>query len=115
MENIYFTLVRPKLEYASIIWDDCTEADKLKLENVQLSFARVVTGAKRGTSHELLHDETSWPTLSSTQNNVKMKFMHGVVHGKAPDYLCNLISLTDNNDFRNKENVTQFRTRTENI
>ena len=27
-----------------------------------------------------------------------LKFMHGVVHGKAPDYLCNLISLTDDND-----------------
>ena len=48
-----------------------------------------------------------------------MKFMHGVVHGKAPDYLCNLISLTDDNDvaydFRNKENVTQFSFRTENF
>ena len=46
-----------------------------------------------------------------------MKFMYGVVHGKAPDSLRNLISLTDDNDvaydFRNKENVTQFRTRTE--
>ena len=40
LENIYFTFVRPRLEYASIIWDDCTEADKLKLENVQLGFAR---------------------------------------------------------------------------
>ena len=117
LENIYFTFVRPKLEYASIIWDDCTEGNKLKLENVQLGFARVVTGAKRGTSHELLYNETSWPTLSSRRNNVKMKFMHGVVHGKAPDYLCNLISLTDDNDvaydFRNKENVTQFSFRTE--
>ena len=117
LENIYFTSVRPKLEYASIIWDDCIEGDILKLENVQLGFARIVTGAKRGTSHELLYDETSWPTLSSRRNNVKMKFMHGVVHGKAPDYLCNLISLTDDNDvacdFRTKENVKQFRTRTE--
>ena len=86
LENIYFTFVHPKLEYASIIWDDCTEGNKLKLENVQLSFARVVTGAKRGTSHELLYNETSWPTLSSRRNDVKMKFMHGVVHGKAPDY-----------------------------
>ena len=117
LENIYFTFVRPKLEYASIIWDDCTEGNKLKLENVQLGFARVVTGAKRGTSHELLYNETSWPTLSSRRNNVKIKFMHGVVHGKAPDYLCNLISLTDDNDvaydFRNMENVTQFSFRTE--
>ena len=119
MENIYFTFVRPKLEYASIIWDDCIEGDKLKLENVQFGFARIVTGAKRGTSHELLYDETSWLTPSSRRNNVKMKFMHGVSYGKASDYLCNLISLTDDNDvaydFRNKENVKQFRIRTEKV
>ena len=42
LENIYFTFVRPKLEYASIIWDDCTEGNKLNLENVQLGSARVV-------------------------------------------------------------------------
>ena len=59
LENIYFTFAHPMLEYANIIWDDCTEDDKLTLENVQLIFARVVTGAKGGTSHELLYDETS--------------------------------------------------------
>ena len=50
LENIYFTFVRPKLEYASIIWDDCIEGDKLKLENVQLGFARIVTGPRRHKS-----------------------------------------------------------------
>ena len=64
----------------------------MKLENVQLGFARIVTGAKRGTSHGLLYDETSWLTLSNRRHNVKMKLMHGIVHGKAPVYLCNLIS-----------------------
>ena len=46
LENIYFTFVRPKLEYASIIWDDCTEGNKLKLENVQLGFAELLLGLR---------------------------------------------------------------------
>ena len=48
------------------------------------------------------------PTRSSRRNNVKMKFMHGVVHGKAPDYLCHLISLTDDNDVAFSLNINCF-------
>ena len=57
LEHIYFTFIRPKLEYASIQWDDCTYADKSRLENMQVMFARIVSGAKRGTSHNLLYNE----------------------------------------------------------
>ena len=32
LETIYFSFVRPKLEYASIIWDNCSEFDKERLE-----------------------------------------------------------------------------------
>ena len=46
MENTYFTFVRPKLEYASIIWDDCTEADKLKLENFNSFLPELVLGPR---------------------------------------------------------------------
>ena len=57
--NIYFTFVRPKIEYGCVIWDDCTEQDKTRLMIHQLKFTRLMTGAKRGTSHELFHYETS--------------------------------------------------------
>ena len=83
LENTYFTFVRPKLEYANIIWDDCTEANKLKLENFNSFLPELVLGP-REAQVMLLYNETSWPTLSSRRNNVKMKFMHGVVYGKAP-------------------------------
>ena len=36
---------------------ESTEADKLKLENVQLGFARVVTGAKKRHGRLFLVDE----------------------------------------------------------
>ena len=59
--------------------DDNLQTDTMKLENIRLGFARVVTGAKRGLNHRLLYDETSWQILSNRRNNVNVKFMHGVV------------------------------------
>jgi len=115
LEHIYFTFIRPKLEYACVIWDDCIEADKLRLENLQLMFARIVTGAKRGTSHNLLYKETNWQTLSERRNSSKLKFIHAVINGLAPDYLNDLI-LTNTEvpyNLRNNSTIKQFTCRTE--
>ena len=46
----------------------------------------------------LLHDETSLNgrLFVIDKNNVKVKlFMHAVVHGNAPDYMCKLITMTE--------------------
>jgi len=117
LETIYLTFVRPKLEYACIIWDDCSIDDKERLESMQLNFARVVTGAKRGTSHELLYKEISWQPLSERRSNSKMKFMHKIVNKTGPDYLNNLIPEKvgdcSNYGLRDKGNFKQIKTRTE--
>ena len=45
LEKIYKSFIRPKLEYADVVWDCCTEGDAKLIENVQLTAARNVTGA----------------------------------------------------------------------
>ena len=117
LETIYFTFIRPKLEYASIIWDDCTEKDKHAIENVQLRAARIVTGAKKGTSHQLLHDELKWPSLSERCSYFKLVAMQKIVNKTAPSYLIEILPNTVNTKtrypLRNSNNVMQFQTRTE--
>ena len=55
LENTYETLVRSKLEYNYIIWYDCSKQDDSNsIETCQLRAARIVTGAKKGTSHDRL-------------------------------------------------------------
>ena len=58
LENIYFNFVHPKLEYASIILDDCTATNKLKLENFNSVLPELLLGP-REARHELVYDETS--------------------------------------------------------
>ena len=115
LQTIYFSLVRPKLEYACVVWDDCSAEQKNLLENTQLLFARIVTGAKRGTSHELLYHESSWATLADRRDTCKLKFMHNIYHRKAPDYLSNVLPVKVDNRYklRNDNNLAQFETRTE--
>ena len=61
------------LEYGCHIWDNCDKGDKKKLEDFQLSIARTVTGARKGTSHELISNELNWPSLTDRREGVKLK------------------------------------------
>ena len=73
LTDTYFAFVRPKLEYACIVWDDCGDTDKTRLEDMQLRFARAVTGAKQGTSQQNIYNEICWPLLSERRKNCKLK------------------------------------------
>ena len=40
LSNIYLTFIRPTLEYACEVWDECFEREVAKLEKVQLESAK---------------------------------------------------------------------------
>ena len=48
----------------SHIWHNCIKQDSDKLEHFQLDIARIVTGARNSTSHDLIYKETNWLSLS---------------------------------------------------
>ncbi len=43
----YISYIRPIIEYANILYDNCTVENCQKLESVQINTARLVTGAKK--------------------------------------------------------------------
>ena len=59
---MYISFVHPLLEYANIVWDNCTIENKRIVENIQLEAARIVTGGTKLCSIQRLYDETKWKT-----------------------------------------------------
>jgi len=41
---MFVSFIRPKLEYASVDWDNCNMYEQNKLEKTQLEAGRIVTG-----------------------------------------------------------------------
>ena len=79
--------IRPILEYSAIVFDNCTEEESDKLEKVQLAAARVVTGAKRGTSHALIYEELKWDTLKERRYRQRLKMLYKIRNDLAPTVL----------------------------
>ena len=47
LETIYLTFIRPILEYADVVWDNCTNYEKQEFNKIQTEAARIVTGATK--------------------------------------------------------------------
>ena len=72
LQTIYFTFVRPILEYSDIIWDNCTQYEKDELDKIQLEAARIVSGTTKLVSSASLYMELGWESLSSRRRKHKL-------------------------------------------
>ena len=91
LEKIYFSFIRPNLEYSSFIWDNCQIGEKEELEKFQMSIDRTVTGARKGTSHDLILNELNWPSLVDRRELAKLKNFINIINKESPVYLEDLI------------------------
>ena len=72
---IFISFIRPKLEYASVVWDNRNMYEKNKLENIQLEAGRIVTGTARSITLQSLYRETGWLTLADRRIYQKLVIM----------------------------------------
>ena len=47
LQTIYISFIRPLLEYADVIWDNCSQTEAYELEKIQHEAVRIVTGATK--------------------------------------------------------------------
>ena len=116
LEQIYFSFIRPKLEYGCHIWDNCTTSNSFALENIQVKVARIVTGARKGTSRELLLTELGWPTLGDRRKGFKLKALINIINKRSPPYLQSLLPArvgVDRPESRKANNFKSFKIRSE--
>ena len=116
LNQIYFTHLRPLLEYACIVWDGCTLYDKELLEKIQNEAARIVSGLTRSVSLRNLYTEVKWPSLEKRRSYLKLINIYKMHNGQCPNYLTNLLPPTvheqSSRNLRNAEDYTILSRRT---
>ena len=93
LSQLYTVYIRPLLEYASDVWDGCSQGDIDKIEKVQLEAARVVTGLTILSSRISLYLETGWEPLINRRRKSKLVTMYKINNGMSPSYLTNLLPM----------------------
>ena len=115
LETIYFSFIRPKIEYGCQIYSNCGVVLSNCLENFQLGVARTVSGARKGTHHAKLYNELDWETLEERRQTIKFKSFSKIVDRNAPEYLFELLPGTvgSRRSLRNAANFQLLSCRTE--
>ena len=115
LEKFYFSYIRPKLEYSSIVWDNCPQYLLDLLEKVQIRAAKIISGAISRTSHALIYAELCWETLEERRKKQRLCTMYKVMHNLSPVYLTQTIpqvnAIADYN-LRNADALPGFNART---
>ena len=110
LNQMYMSFLLPVVEYASVVWDGCSEQDSQTLQKIQNEATRLVTGLTRSVSLENLFKECGWTTLSKRRQQHKLSFMYKVNNGIVPSYIQDLIpplvSEISNYPLRNNRNVS---------
>ena len=47
LQVIYMSFIRPLLEYADVVWDNCAQYEKNEIEKIHNEAASIVTGAAK--------------------------------------------------------------------
>ena len=90
LARIYTSRVRPAIEYANVIYDNCPINLSNRLESVQMEAARICTGALRQTRSSNILTELGWELLITRRKWHKLVYLYKMAHNLTPPYLSNL-------------------------
>ena len=76
------SLLRPKLEYASCVWDPYTKDNIRVIEHVQWHAARFVTNTYTETSVTALLNSLHWPSLEQRRAESRLCMLHRIMYDK---------------------------------
>jgi hypothetical protein len=80
-ESLYMSIVRPKLEYASSVWDPYTYKDKYMVERVQRKAARFcLRNYKPMESVTDMLKDLGWDTLELRRKKARLTMMYKMSH-----------------------------------
>ena len=76
--NIYKSIIRPILEYASIIFENIAKTHLQKLDVIQNTCLRIITSAYRTTPTQSLHIYNNISTLTDRRTESLLRYFHKI-------------------------------------
>ena len=84
LTTMYTSFIRPGLEYASIVFCNCTETEEDILESVQKRAFKIITGGIVRYPTNYVYNEIGLETLKTRRNTNVFLFFFKIMHNMGP-------------------------------
>ena len=108
--KIYLSFIRPIIEYACVVWNNCYQYESDLIESVQIEALRIITGLRCNSSTSFLYEELGIETLEKRRLYQRLITIFKMIRGYCPHFLKdmitpylpfdNLYNLRNNNDLK---------------
>ena len=113
---IYISFIRPILEYSDVVWDNITQYEVNAIQKIQNEAARIVTGATKLVSLDMLNQEIGWESLQVRRSKHKLCMFYKMKNNLCPAYLSSLVPESFEGttyNLRNSQNIRPVLARTQ--
>ena len=86
LQIIHLTFIPPILEYADVVWNNCTQYEVNEKGKIQTEAARIVTGSTKLVLINSLTNETGWESLLNRWKKHKLLLFYEMQHNISPNY-----------------------------
>jgi hypothetical protein len=87
LNKLYNSMLKPVIEYGSVVYDNMTLHDSARLENLQRRVALICTGAQPRTESQKLMLDLGWLSLKTRREIAKLLIFYKIVNKLVPNYL----------------------------
>ena len=91
LEKLYFSFIRPILEYGDVVWQGASHSDLRKLDVIQVEAMRLVSGAPFRSNIDSLYMELGWQNLQERRLEHILIMMFKIINNHVPECLTSLI------------------------
>ena len=104
LKTIYSAIVLPHFDYCALVWENCSQTLKNKLEKLQNRAARIIIG----DSYEIWSDAVRYKlgsgTLQERRDKTMSTLMKQIVDNKSINYLQELFTISLNSVYSLRSN-----------
>jgi hypothetical protein len=95
LKTIYSAIVLPHFDYCALVWDNCSQTLKNKLEKLQNKAARIITGDSYEIRSDVVRSKLGWGiTLQERRDKIMSKLMKQIMDNNSINYLRELFTIS---------------------
>ena len=105
LKRLYKALVLPHFDYCSLVWDNCSNNLKDRLQKLQNKAGRIITGDNYDMSAITTRLKLGWKDLQTRRDEQMLSFVQKIVAARSNlDNLSHLFSITKRDCYQLRSN-----------